>query len=81
LNATAFLTSSVEKMFSAARKAVAFNALSTYVDYEDEGLYYCDPLRLFDHLKRHVAKKATLRHDYLVKPNSIPFEFSVYLFK
>jgi SAM-dependent methyltransferase len=76
-----FLTGSVEKMFAAANKAVAFNALSTYVDYEDAGLYYCDPLRLFDHLKRHVAKKATLRHDYLVKPNSIPFEFSVYLFK
>ena len=76
-----FLTTGVAKMFGAAGRAVAFNALSSYVDYEDAGLYYCDPLRLFDHLKRHVAPKVTLRHDYLVKPNSIPFEFSMYLFK
>ena len=76
-----FLTATVEKMHACARRAVAFNALSTYVDYEDADLYYCDPLRLFDHLKRHIAKKVTLRHDYLVKPNSIPFEFSLYLFK
>jgi SAM-dependent methyltransferase len=76
-----FLVAGVRKMFAAARKAVAFNALSTYVDYQDEGLYYCDPLRLFDHLKRHVAPQVTLRHDYRVKPNLIPFEFSMYCFK
>jgi cyclopropane fatty-acyl-phospholipid synthase-like methyltransferase len=77
----AFLIASIEKMFAVASKAVAFNALSTYVDYQDAGLYYCDPLRLFDHLKRHVASKVTLRHDYLVKAASIPFEFSMYLCK
>jgi len=76
-----FLTASVQKMFAVARKAAAFNVLSSYVDYQDAGLYYCDPLRLFDHLKRHGASRLTLRHDYLVKPDRIPFEFSLYLFK
>ena len=76
-----FLTSTLERMFAAARKVVAFNALSTYVDYRDAGLYYCDPLRLFDHVQRHVAPLVSLRHDYRVKPSSIPFEFSMYLFK
>ena len=76
-----FLTSTVARMFEAARQRVALNALSTYVDYQDSGLYYCDPLKIFDHLKRHVTPLVTLRHDYRVKPESVPFEFSVYLQK
>jgi SAM-dependent methyltransferase len=76
-----FLTSTVASMFSAARRRVAFNALSTYVDYRDSGLFYCDPLQLFDHLKRQLTPLVTLRHDYLVKPNGVPFEFAMYLSK
>ena len=68
-------------MFEAACKGVAFNALSTYVDYHDAGLYYCDPLALFDHAKRHLTERVSLRHDYRVKPDCIPFEFSLYLLK
>jgi SAM-dependent methyltransferase len=76
-----FLLATVERMFGAARKAAAFNVMSSYVDFEDPALFYCDPLRLFDHLKRQLTPLVTLRHDYRVKPESIPFEFSVYLFK
>ncbi len=76
-----FLTQSLRKMFAAAEKGVAFNALSTYVDYQDKGLYYVDPLKVFDFCKRELTKKATLRHDYLVKAGSIPFEFTIYLYK
>lgn len=76
-----FLIATVRAMFEAAGKGVAFNALSTYVDYQDAGLYYCDPLALFDYVKRHLADRASLRHDYRVKPGCIPFEFSLYLLK
>jgi SAM-dependent methyltransferase len=76
-----FLVSTLAAMFGAARKAVAFNVMSHYVDYEDPGLYYCDPLRLFDHCKRELTPRVTLRHDYLVKPESIPFELSLYLYR
>jgi cyclopropane fatty-acyl-phospholipid synthase-like methyltransferase len=76
-----FLLQTVQRMFGAAKKAAAFNAMSSYVDYEDPALFYCDPLRLFDQLKRQVSPLLTLRHDYRVKPESVPFEFSVYLFK
>lgn len=76
-----FLVATLQAMFGAARKAAAFNLMSSYVDYQAPELYYCDPLRIFDHLKRNVTPLVSLRHDYRVKPESIPFEFSVYLFK
>ena len=76
-----FMYQSIEKMFKAALKGVSFNALSTYVDYEDEGLYYSDPLAVFDFCKRNITRKVTLRHDYLVKEGSIPFEYTIYLYK
>jgi SAM-dependent methyltransferase len=74
-----FLTATIARMYRAAAKVVAFNAMSTYVDYQDSGLYYCDPLRLFDHVKRELTPLVTLRHDYRVKPDRPPFEFAMYL--
>jgi cyclopropane fatty-acyl-phospholipid synthase-like methyltransferase len=74
-----FLTSTLARMYRAAGKRVAFNAMSTYVDFQAEGLYYCDPLRLFDHVKRELTPLVTLRHDYRVKPDRPPFEFAMYL--
>ncbi|MBI3299567.1 MAG: class I SAM-dependent methyltransferase [Elusimicrobia bacterium] len=76
-----FMYSTIGRMFRAARKGVAFNAMSTYVDYQDKSLYYSDPLKVFDFCKRRLTSKVTLRHDYLVKDNSIPFEYAVYLYK
>ncbi len=71
----------VEKCFKACQKGVAFNALSKYVDYFDEGLYYSDPLRVFDFCKRNLTRSVTLRHEYILKPGSIPYEYTVYLYK
>ena len=34
-------------LFKNARKAIAFNNLSTYVDYQDKHLFYVDPEKLF----------------------------------
>ncbi len=76
-----FMFHTIRNMFEATNKGVAFNAMSTYVDYQDEGLFYTNPLEVFDFCKKELTKKVTLRHDYLVKENSIPFEFSIYLYK
>lgn len=76
-----FMLHAIRKMFDAAAKGVAFNAMSTYVDFQADNLYYSDPLRVFDFCKRNITKKVTLRHDYLVKENSIPFEYAIYLYK
>lgn len=76
-----FLKNTISKSFKAAEKGVAFNAMSTYVDYMDSELYYADPSIIFEFCKNNLTKKVTLRHDYLVKENSIPFEFTMYLYK
>lgn len=76
-----FICESLSRMYEACEVGVSINALSTYVDYQDDGLYYTDPLALFDFCKRNLTSRVTLRHDYRVKPDSIPFEFTLYLFK
>lgn len=76
-----FTEVTLRKMWQAASKGIAFNALSTYVDYQDEGLCYHDPLELFHFCKTQLSPYVTLRHDYDVKADSIPFEFTMYVYK
>ena len=76
-----FMLDTIIKMFDACNKGVAFNAMSTYVDYYDDALYYSDPLDTFDFCKKTLTRKVTLRHDYIVRDNSIPFEYTIYLYR
>lgn len=81
INNIDFTRITLEKMFATCKKGIAFNGLSTYVDYKDQGLFYQNPIEVFDFCKRHLSRYVTLRHDYDVKENSIPFEFTIYVFK
>jgi SAM-dependent methyltransferase len=76
-----FLVRVLGNMFQAATKAIVFNAMSSYVDYQDPHLYYVDPLALFDYAKRQLSRRVVLRHDYVVKANSMPFEFTLVIYK
>ena len=76
-----FMINTINKMYAACKKGVAFNSMSTYVDYQDEILYYTNPLEIFDYCKRNLTRKVVLRHDYLVKENSVPYEYAIYLYK
>jgi SAM-dependent methyltransferase len=71
----------LRRMFDACTRGVAFNALSTYVDYQDEHLYYYDPLKVFDYCKKEITDKVCLRHDYQLKEGIIPFEYTMYLYR
>jgi SAM-dependent methyltransferase len=75
------LTHGLSTLYGLARKAVAFNALSTYVDYKDSGLYYADPLEVFDFCKSTLSPFVTLRHDYELKAGVPPYEFTIYVHK
>ncbi len=77
----AFLESTLRKAFAAAQRQVAFNVMSTYVDFEAPDLYYTDPREVFDFCKRELTRRVTLRHDYLVRDDRPPFEYTVYLYK
>lgn len=76
-----FMHITLKKMFAAATKGIAFNCMSTYVDYFDKGLFYANPCEVFDFCKRELNAKVILRNDYLVREGSIPFECTFYLYK
>jgi SAM-dependent methyltransferase len=67
------------RLMQQAKIGYAFNMLSRFVDYFDDGLYYEDPLHAFRFCKEQLSPLVTLRHDYAVRPGSVPFEFSIYV--
>ena len=45
------MTALLSTLFQHARKAMVFNALSTYVDFFDPGLFYVNPEKVFGFCK------------------------------
>lgn len=70
-----------KRLMAQARVGYAFNMLSRFVDYFDDGLYYEDPLQALRFCKEQLSPLVTLRHDYSVREGSIPFEFSIFVYK
>jgi hypothetical protein len=68
-------------MFQSCQKGIAFNAMSTYVDFQVDDLYYSNPLAVFDFCKKNLSRKVTLKHDYILREGSIPFEYVIYVYK
>jgi SAM-dependent methyltransferase len=77
----ALLTELLGALWPHATSALAFNAMSTYVDFREEHLWYADPAEVFAWCKRELSPAVALRHDYLVKPGVIPFEFTVFVYQ
>ncbi|MEO0700227.1 MAG: class I SAM-dependent methyltransferase [Pseudomonadota bacterium] len=75
----AFFEAVSKQLMAVATKGYAFNMLSRFVDFFDEGLYYEDPLAAFQFCKERLSPLVTLRHDYCVREGSIPFEFTIYV--
>jgi SAM-dependent methyltransferase len=76
-----FWQETVRDLFHRSDKGVAFNLMSTYVDYRDPDLFYEDPCRAFRFVKREITPFVQLCHDYLVKEDSIPFEFTLFAYR
>lgn len=76
-----FIRRTLETLFPAVSKGIAFNLLSRYVDYQDPALYYADPEAIFRYCKETLSPAVTLRHDYEVKAGVVPFEFTVYVYR
>lgn len=64
----------LKRAFEMCRMGVAFNFLTTYVDYDSKQLHYTDPKELLDFAKT-LTNFVTIRHDYL------PYEFTIYLYR
>ena len=76
-----FITRVLELLFPHARRGIAFNSLSNYVDYRAANQYYADPEELFRFCKENLSPTVTLRHDYEVKPGVMPFDFTMYVYR
>jgi SAM-dependent methyltransferase len=69
------LTTDILKLlFSLAKKGVAANFLSTYVNFQRPGNYHHNPEQVFS-FGRSLTKWVTVRHDYPL------WEFTLYLYK
>lgn len=76
-----FISDTLRILYRQTNRALAFNLMSRYVDYYDDNLYYADPEEIFAFCKTNLSPCVTLRHDYCVKPDVLPFEFAIYIHK
>lgn len=60
----AYIRSHLEAMYAKSRRGLAFNLLTSYVDWKQDDLFYADPGRFVDFCKRHLSRYVTLIHDY-----------------
>jgi ubiquinone/menaquinone biosynthesis C-methylase UbiE len=63
----------LRRAYGLARRGVAMDFQSSYVDYRVDDMFYYEPERLLT-IAKSITKRATLRHDYPL------YEFCVYLF-
>lgn len=76
-----FWQNTVSEMFAKCKKGIAFNMMSTYVDFQNKDLFYENPEYVFKFVKNNLTPYVTLRHDFETKKDTIPFEFVVYAYK
>ena len=76
-----FMKTYLSDLFSVSNQGIAFNALSTYVDYKEPHLSYVDPLDIFKFCKEELGGFPVLKHNYLLKEDGYPYEFTIFLYK
>jgi len=68
-----FITNTLQMLAAKSQRGIAFNLLSTYVDWREDHLYYGDPGWFFDYCKRNLSGRVTLLHDYPL------YEWTIYV--
>lgn len=76
-----FMKHLLRRMFDVANKGIAFNAMSSYVDYKASDLFYVEPEKVITFCKSELGGHPILRHDYVLGKGGFPYEFAVYLYK
>ena len=59
----AYVKRHLETMYARSRRGLAFNLLTSYVDWKAENLFYADPKDFFDFCKTRLSRFVTLHHD------------------
>jgi len=61
---TAHVKESLLALAARSRRGIAFNLLTTHVDWRAEHLYYGDPTEYFEFCRCHISRRVALFHDY-----------------
>lgn len=61
----------LRRYFALCKKALVFNAISSYVNRRDEHLFYLPPAKIVDFVARQLSPVFELRHGFL------PFNYTV----
>ncbi len=80
-NSEEFFYETIKKMFLVCKKGIAFNSLSKYVDYEDPTLFYTDPAETLRYAAENLSKYILINTNYQLKKDTIPFEYSICIYK
>lgn len=59
-----FFETSIRRMYDHANKAIAFNVMSSYVNFRDESLYYHDPGETIAFCVHELSRFVRVYHDY-----------------
>jgi SAM-dependent methyltransferase len=70
-----FVQAMIGRMFECARIGIAFNLMTSFVDYRDDHLFYLHPGEVTDFCVSRFGRKFVIRHDYPL------WEYMVYLYK
>ena len=65
----------INKMFACARKGIAFNLMSTHVNFMADNLFYKSPLETYAWVTQNLSPFVRLDHTYM------PFEYMVYVYR
>lgn len=66
----------IKKMFKIANKGIAFNCMSTFVNYQKENLFYKNPSELITWCMSELSPRVRLDASY-----DLFYEYTVYLYK
>lgn len=70
-----FVHDMIRAMFRLADRGIAFNLMSSYVDYRDDHLFYESPQAIMDFCVAELSRKIVIRHDYPL------WEYAVYVYR
>jgi SAM-dependent methyltransferase len=76
-----FFREKVRNLFDMAHVGLSFNLMSSYVDYQDEQLFYVRPEEIFKFIKEEITPFVTVRNDYSIRQGIVPFDFTVYAYR
>ena len=80
-NAEEFMYDTLKRLWKVCEKGMAFNVLSTHVEYFDSQLFYVNPEKMFTFLKCELQGHIVMHHDYTTSQDGYPYEVTFFVRK